>query len=211
MIRCPKHWLAGCVVAEVQTTKAGVRLMLNTFIRSSEAFAVVRCLDRNERAIADDDGKPLTLCNIEMSLAGPRPILFGLRYQRPRQIFGRYSQFYHDSILVDVPKEIWRTVAYVELDIFTAGLHSEVNKQDESASGNDEWVHLEMSRKKLAAFGPPKLFLMISKRAARKRMEKLLRKCPELRRQHDDVRHALSSLMTKLFRGGDNELLTEDL
>jgi hypothetical protein len=104
MRRIPKDGLAGFVNAEVHKTAAGIRLMLNTFIRSSEAFAVIRCFDRNERAIVGNDGKPLTLCNIEMSLTGPRPIPFGLRYQRPRQIFGRYSQFYHDSILVDVPK-----------------------------------------------------------------------------------------------------------
>ncbi|MEZ6033200.1 MAG: hypothetical protein R3C17_08920 [Planctomycetaceae bacterium] len=184
---------------------------MNTFIRSSEAFAVIRCIDRNERAIVGVDGKPLTLCNIEMSLAGPRPIPFGLRYQRPRQIFGRYGQFYHDSILVDVPKDLWRKVAYVELDMFTGGLHSEAEWQDESSTADAAWIRLEMSQKKLVSVGKETLFLLISKVQAARRMEKIIREQPVLLGRDQAVMVGLSSLMVKLFRGGDGPLLTEGL
>lgn len=207
----PRPWLSGFVLAEVRTTEAGIRILLNTFIRHSEAFAVIRCLERNELVIVGDDGKPITLCNIEMSLTGPSAIPFGLRYQRPRQIFGRYGQFCHESISIDVPKDLWRKVAYVELDMFTGGLHSEANGQDESSLGDTDWIHLEMSHKKLVSVGKRSLFLLITKHQAARRIKKIIRKQPVLRGRKQATMLGLSDLMVDLFRGGDTPLLNEDL
>lgn len=211
MVRYSKPWLAGAAIAEVRKTDADVRIMLNIFVKSNAAFAVVRCLDRNEQTIVGDDGKPLTLYNFELYPSGPRPIPFGRRYQRAREIFGRYTEFFHDSILLDVPKDLWREVNYLELDVFTGSLKAEAGREEKLSAGHTDWIYLELSQRKLVAVGNEKLFLLITKDEAPRRMTKLILEQPVLLEKKPAVMRAMSDLMIQHFRGGDTPLLTEDL
>ncbi len=207
----PCGWLAGFVNADLRKMDDARRLSLNMFLSFPKASVRVRLLDRNEQEIVGIDACPVTLFEEEVLLNGPERIPFSRANQRLLQLFGRRRPFFSGNVVVDVPVEHWRQCRYAAVYVTPMEVAPIDVGPELPMSCPSECVYLEMSRKRLAAFGPQKLFLMISKGAARSRMEKLLRTYPELRKQHDNVRRALSSLMTKLFRGGDNELLTEDL
>lgn len=207
----PCGWLAGFVNAELRKMDDVRRLSLNMFLSFPKASVRVRVLDRNEQEMVGIDDRPVTLFEEEVLLNGPMSIPFSRANQRLLELFGRRRPFYSGNVIVDVPIEDWRQCRYVAVSV-TPLEDTPIDVGTERlVPCPSECVYLEMSRKTLATFDRWKLFLMISKRAARSRMEKLLQIYPKLRRQHDDVRCGLSSLMTKLFRGGDNELLTEDL
>ncbi len=206
-----RGWLAGFLHADVQKTDTSRRLTLNIFLAFPNASVKGSLIDRNEQEIVDNNDRPVTLFEHDLHLNGPMSIPFSRQNQRPLQLFGRRRPFYCGNVVADIPNDLWSQCRYVALNITPMSDTPGEAGGEHTGSSPSEHVYLEMSRKRLASFGPPKLFLMTSKGEARKRMEKLLRKFRQLRRQHDDVRHALSSLMTKMFRGGDNELLTEDL
>ncbi len=205
------YWLSGFLNAGVQKAETLRRLVLDVFLPFSAAFVTVRLLDRNLQEVEDNDGRPVTLCELELLLNGPMGIPAGPEYQRPRELFGRERQFYCRNITVNVPAEFWRESAHVAMDIAPLGVGGNSAVHAAPWQRSPEQIYLEMSRRKLNSFRTPILFLLISKAHAARRIERIIQKQPVLLRREPAVMVGLSSMMVKSFRGGDCPLLTEEV
>ena len=211
MTRFPRSWLSGFLNVWLQKAGASRRLMLDVFIPFASAFVTVRLLDRNQQEIEDNDANPVTLFESELLLDGPVGIPLEQKYQRQQQLFSGQRQFYHGNIPFDITDDVWRRCAHIVLEIAPIDTRDDSAVREQMLRCEPDLVYLEMSCKKLASGRPPALFLLISKEQAARRMEKIIRKQPVLLRRDQAVMLGLSSLMVKLFRGGDGPLLTEEV
>lgn len=211
MKRLRRSWLSGYVLADLKKSQDSRRLTLNIALPFDHAVVTTQMLDRNQQAVESEDGRPITLLTTNMALSTPNGIPFCYQNLRPIQIFGRKRQFFMGSLSLEIPELHWKLSRYVVLMISPATPSNQNSSVEVNSHGSAECVYIEMSCRKLVTGKRSVLFLLISRAEAAKRMNRILKMQPALCGKSHKARSAASSLMIKLFRGGDTPLLTEKI